>query len=103
VTAAFDTADDGDALREPAHAERLTGDTGTFWFFAEDNVEVVVKVLDACAPGFDRFWVFLAGLTNVEVGVEVCDTLQGVARRNVNAPGAPFRPIQDTDAFATCP
>ena len=29
----------------------LTSDSGYFWFFDADNIELVVKVLDACTPG----------------------------------------------------
>ena len=35
----------------------LTNDTGYSWFFNEDNVEVVVKVLDGCDFN-QRYWVF---------------------------------------------
>ena len=56
-----------------AHVVQLTNDTGYLWFFNPDNVEVVVKVLDACEP-FGRFWVFAGGLTNVEVDLSVTDT-----------------------------
>ena len=80
----------------------LTNDTGYFWFFRPANVEMVVKVLDACVPQFDRFWVFAGGLTNVEVTTTVVDTLTGDVRTYVNPLGTPFRPLQDTDAFATC-
>ncbi|HEX2254494.1 MAG TPA: hypothetical protein VHQ65_14590 [Thermoanaerobaculia bacterium] len=83
-------------------ARMLTADTGYFWFFDSANVEVVVKVLDACAA-FDRHWVFASGLTNVEVELEVEDVLSGEIRRYVNPLGHPFEPIQDTGAFATCP
>jgi hypothetical protein len=83
-------------------AVALTPDTGTFWFFGAANVEVVVKVLDACA-GFDRFWVFAAGLTNVEVEWTVRDTVTAAERTYRNARGTPFAPLQDTGAFATCP
>jgi AMMECR1 domain-containing protein len=82
--------------------ERLTGDSGTFWFFDPDNVEVVIKVLDACGP-FDRFWVFAAGLTDVEVEITVLDTDTDTARVYRNPLGVPFQPLQDTGAFATCP
>jgi len=85
-----------------AEVEELTRDTGYMWFFDEDNVEVVVKVLDACTP-FDRFWVFAAGLTDVEVELVVFDTEERVERRYQNPFGRPFQPIQDTAAFATCP
>ncbi len=80
----------------------LTTNTGYFWFFEPDNVEVVLKVLDACYPPFDHFWVFTAGLTNVECELTVTDTWTGEARTWVNPLGVPFEPILDTRAFATC-
>lgn len=80
----------------------LTSDTGFYWFFEESNLELVVKVLDACGSSFDRFWVFAGGLTNVEVELTVVDTLTGEERVYFNPLGTPFQPIQDTDAFATC-
>jgi CSLREA domain-containing protein len=100
VTADWATAAGGAAL--PAQAEAMTGDTGYFWFFRGDNVELVVKVLDACT-GFDRFWVFASGLTNVGVELRVEDLVAGRTRVYTTAAGAAFAPIQDTDAFATCP
>jgi hypothetical protein len=81
----------------------LTGDSGTFLFFDPDNVEVIVKMVDACAPPFDRFWVFAAGLTNVGVRLTVTDTLTGQLRAYDNPLRQPFQPIQDTEAFASCP
>ncbi len=82
----------------------LTGDTGYFWFFDAANVEVVVKVLDACGlEPFESFWVFASGLTNVEVSLTVQDTVTGFSNVYTNALGTPFAPIQDTDAFDTCP
>jgi len=83
-------------------AEPLTDDTGYFWFFNENNVELVVKVLDGC-PVNDRYWVFAGGLTNVEVTMTVTDTEAGVSQPYANPRGTPFQPIQDTGAFATCP
>jgi hypothetical protein len=80
----------------------LSEDSGTFWFFQPDNVELVVKVIDACAPPFERFWFFAAGLTNVAVEIEVEDLFTGETQRYTNAAGQPFQPIQDTAAFATC-
>jgi hypothetical protein len=86
----------------PGQAVRLTPDTGYFWFFDATNVEVVVKVLNAC--GFNqRFWVFAGGLTNVQVRLTVTDTQTGVVRTYDNPQGRAFQPVQDTSAFATCP
>ena len=83
-------------------AEMLSDDTGTFWFFDPGNTEVVVKVLNACGF-FGRYWVFAGGLTNVEVDLVVTDTLSGQVRTYRNELGEPFAPIQDANAFATCP
>lgn len=84
------------------HAIPLTAETGYFWFFNADNVETVVKVLDACTLNA-RFWVFGAGLTDVEVVLRVTDTRSGVVRTYTNPLGTAFKPLQDTSAFATCP
>ena len=85
-----------------ANAARLTGDTGFFTFFDPANVEAVVKVLDGCAIN-GRFWVFLAGLTDVEVTLRVDDVLTGRSVTYFNRRGQPFPPILDTDAFPDCP
>lgn len=85
-----------------ATAVPLTSETGTFWFFAEDNVEILIKILDACVPPFDRYWVFAAGLTNVEVTLRVTDLVADVTREYVNPQARPFAPIQDTGTFDTC-
>lgn len=83
-------------------AVRLTDQTGYFWFFAPENVEVVVKTLDACAPPFNRFWFFASGLTDTEVTLRVTDLTTGQEKTYVNPLGRPFQPIQDTGAFDTC-
>jgi hypothetical protein len=84
-------------------AIELTEDTGAFWFFGEENVEILVKVLDGCATAFESFWVFAAGLTNVEVRLTVTDTETGMVEVYDNPRDRPYPPIQDTAAFATCP
>ncbi|HEX7182587.1 MAG TPA: fibronectin type III domain-containing protein [Thermoanaerobaculia bacterium] len=86
-----------------AQAVRLTDDTGYFWFFNAANVEVLVKVLNACSQTRPRYWVFAAGLTNVRVDIQVTDTHTGQVRTYTNPQGQAFQPIQDTSAFATCP
>jgi hypothetical protein len=87
-------------------AVELTDDTGYFWFFDDANVEVVVKTLDACgfAAGnpLRNFWVFAAGLTDVEVDLRVEDTVTGAVKVYHNDQKTRFAPIQDTAAFATC-
>ncbi|MCH9648913.1 MAG: hypothetical protein K0U98_11795 [Deltaproteobacteria bacterium] len=83
-------------------AVELTNDTGYFWFFNEANVEMVVKVLNGCS-NTNHFWVFAGGLTNVEVELTVTDTQNGTVSTYTNPLSTPFQPIQDTQAFATCP
>ncbi len=84
-----------------ANALPLAEDTGAFWFFDEGNLEVNVKVLEACSWA-GTYWVFAAGLTNVGVKLEVTDWKRGRTKRYESLPGAPFEPIQDVRAF-TCP
>lgn len=98
VTARWTTRDgSGKALALP-----LTRDTGAFWFFNSANLEIVLKILDGCAVN-DRFWVFLTGLTNVGVEVEVRDTLSGRTWTDIHPAGAPLPTRLDTDALDICP
>lgn len=59
-----DRFDRGVAWRDPrsgdagvGRASNLTNGSGYFWFFHPDNLEIAVKVLDACAVNGHR-WVF---------------------------------------------
>ena len=81
---------------------QLTSDSGYFWFFNSANIEAVLKVLNACAVN-NNYWVFSAGLTNVEVTLIVTDTQRGSVKTYVNPLGTAYVPVQDTSAFATCP
>ncbi len=83
-------------------AVALTTDSGYFWFFTANNVELLVKVLDACQD-FDRFWFFGAGLTDVGITITVRDSHSGLVARYMNPKGIAIQPILDTAAFATCP
>lgn len=85
-----------------AHVGWLTGDTGYLWFFDPNNIEVVIKILDACDSS-GRYWVFAGGLTNVEVDIVVTDMWTGQTKTYHNDRNVPFAPVQDTSTFATCP
>ncbi len=80
----------------------LTPASGYFYFFDPTNVELVVKVLDACFDPYQHFWVFVAGLTNVEVTITVRDVVADEVRTYFNPLTRPFEPILDTTAFDTC-
>lgn len=85
-----------------ANPVALTDESGYFWFFSDTNVELVVKVLDGC-PLNGRYWVFAAGLTNVEVRLRVEDLATQTVWENVNPLHRFYPPVLDTGAMATCP
>ena len=88
---------------DAGHALPVPGSeiSGLFWFFARENVELIVKMLDGTGlNGF--FWHFYGGLSDVEYWVSVRDTETGESRTFHNPPfeicgGA------DTQAFAPEP
>ena len=85
-------------------ANQITDDSGEFWFFSPDNVEALVKVLNACdVDPFNSFWVFAAGLTDVEVEITVTDTVSEEMQIYTNDLDTPFQPVLDVSAFETCP
>ena len=92
-----------DGTTGPGQAVPLTSDSGYFWFFSETNVELVVKVLNACANTNPRFWVFAGGLTNVGVTLTVVDTQTNTTKIYDNPVNRPYPPLTDTNAFSTCP
>jgi ELWxxDGT repeat protein len=75
----------------------LTSDTGTFWFFSPDNIEVILKVIDGRALN-DSFWVFYGALSNVQYWLTVTDTQNGLTRRYFN-PLDQLASVGDTAAF----
>jgi plastocyanin len=92
-----------DGTEGDGHAIPLTDDSGYFWFFDATNIEAVTKVLNGCAID-SAYWVFAAGLTNVQVRLTVTDTQTGTVYVRDNPQGAAFQPIQDTQAFpGSCP
>lgn len=79
-------------------------ESGLFYFASQSNIEMLVKVLNACVPELgNRYWVFYAATTNVEFILTVIDTQTGAVQVYYNPPNNPAQPVQDTDAFATCP
>lgn len=75
-----------------------TSDTGMFWFFSANNIEIIIKVVTGC-PLNNRIWVFSGGLTNVAYTITVTDTVTGISKTYSNPQGTPSQPVQDTDAF----
>ncbi len=99
VTATYLT---GTGQSGTAQVVPLSSDAGYLWFFSAANVEAVVKVLDGCALN-GSYWVFAAGLTNVNVVLTVADTKTGRAKSYANPQGTAFLPVQDVGALPVCP
>jgi hypothetical protein len=75
----------------------LSEDTGTFWFFDDSNVEVIVKVLDGRAIN-GSFWVFYGALSNTEYSITVRDTTTGAQKTYINPLGS-FGSLGDITAL----
>lgn len=80
----------------------VSADSAVFWFFAPDNWELLVKVIDGCAVN-GRYWVFESAMTDVRYTLTVTDTRTGAVARYANPGGENARPILDTAAFGGCP
>jgi ELWxxDGT repeat protein len=78
-------------------AQPLTSDTGWFWFFGPDNVEVVIKVLDG-VPVNGHFWLFYGALSSVEYTLTVTDTQTGQMKTYRN-PSGRLASVADVNAF----
>ncbi len=82
----------GDATAVP-----ITADTGYFWFFDDDNVELILKLIDG--GGFNgHHWVYYGALSNVEYTFTVTDSETGAAKRYFN-PATRFASSGDITAF----
>lgn len=84
------------------HAVPFTDQSGLFWFFDSNNIEMLIKVIDGCSFN-NRHWVFFAATTDVEYTVTVTDTQENTSKSYSNALGNPSPAVTDTNAFATCP
>jgi plastocyanin len=92
-------------------ASKLSDGAGAFEFFEVGNLELFVKMTSngcslAAGNPLRNYWVFLAGLTNVEVTVTIVDTVAGTQKIYTNPLGISFKAVQATSAelgaFPTC-
>ena len=94
-----DTAGQGQTVPLPS-----APDSGLFYFFGPSNIEMLIKVLNACIPSLgNKYWIFFAATTNVEFTTTVTDTQSGKVKVYFNPLGTSAPPVQDVNAFATCP
>ncbi|HVT57175.1 MAG TPA: fibronectin type III domain-containing protein [Thermoanaerobaculia bacterium] len=85
------------AVQGAGSAVPLTDQSGLFWFFSADNIELVVKVLDG-RPVNGRFWLFYGALSDVRYDLRITDTATGAVRTYHNAAGN-LCGLGDTSAF----
>ena len=90
---------------KPAAANSLTRDAGYYTFLQPGNVEIFLKVLDACATN-GRYWVYMGGATDLAVRVRVGHQPEDEAERRVRdyeTARGPFVAVRDSRAFACSP
>lgn len=94
------TWDDGQGQTGSGKAVPTTStDSGLFYFFQEDNWELLVKVLSAC-PINQKYWVYAAATTDRGYELTVRDTTSGATRNYRNPLGARSPAFADTAAFS---
>ncbi|MCL4838270.1 MAG: hypothetical protein KJ058_09935 [Thermoanaerobaculia bacterium] len=77
-------------------------ETSFFWFYTDQNFEVMVKVLDACFIN-GRYWVFTGALTNQGYRIRVGDVLTQQVRTYNNPAGTNAGAVSDTVGFPCNP
>jgi hypothetical protein len=78
-----------------------TAEAGEFAFFEPENLELLVKVLQACEVN-GHYWVFAAAATDLEYVIKVTDHESGATRTYFNSLRTPGRATRDIEAF-DCP
>ena len=90
-------------IQEYQGASSETEQSVSFYSFENGNVEVFVKMVDACVGGpSDAFWLFAAGATNANTTITIRDSHTGQTRTIVNPSGQLFQTYANTAAFQTC-
>ncbi len=86
----------------PGRAVPFSGDSGFFYFFNPNNLELLVKMVRGCGTALDAYWFFYAAASNVGLEYEVLDTTRCVTKTYSNPVGN-FASFGDINALATCP
>jgi hypothetical protein len=77
-------------------AVRLSDVGGYFWFFDPADIEITVKIVDGRAVN-NRFWVFIASMTDTPLAVTVTDTsVQGCQPGGSGSSACPFKTYSTT-------
>ena len=89
-------------ITKTANAVPFANETGFFHFGNAGNLELMVKVHDACA-GYGHFWVFAAATTNVGYTLTVTDSQTSVTQQYTNPAYLLSPAITDQTTFGSCP
>ncbi len=84
----------------PMTAVRYAPETALFWFTDPGNIEIIVKMIDACSTPSRTFWVYAGGTTDVAYTISVRDTKTGETRSYANPRGRPAQTVTDSGAFS---
>ena len=74
-----------------------TSQTGQFWFFSPENIELLIKVIDGRDVN-NAYWLFHGSASNVQYTVTVTDTVADVQKVYTNPLGN-FGSDGDIEAF----
>jgi len=85
-----------------AHATPFVDESGFFYFEDPANIEIMVKIHDAC-PGYGHFWFFSAATTNVGYTITVVDTKTGQTETYSNPARVLSAANTDQSSFGNCP
>ncbi len=85
-----------------ATAVPFVDESGFFYFQDPANIEIMVKVHNACA-GFGHFWFFSAATTNVGYTITVTDTKTGQTETYSNPAHVLSAAVTDQSSFGSCP
>jgi hypothetical protein len=75
--------------------------SGALWFFAPDNLELTIKLLDGCAVT-GGWWAFIASGSDVSYEVRVRDTRAGTTRVYTHDAGSVPPLVTDLHASSDC-
>ena len=78
--------DDSEYGAGSAAPVEISDESGLFWFFEPENIELVVKVLDGRTIN-GSYWVFFGALSDVEYWITVRDAASGERQTYHNPPG----------------
>ena len=78
-----------------------TEQTGFFWFFNAENIELAAKVLDGRGLN-GRHWLLYGGLSDVEYTLTATDTVTGLSKTYRQRAGQRLREDRHRRLLAAC-